>query len=215
MSDRAFVGWLTVATMVGEAAALVLTTAVSAWVSDAVGVPSSGAERAALYSTMIASGAVEGGAIGLGQWMVLRRRVDVAPAAWIGMTAAGMVCGWTIGMILSGVEPDFAPGSGAMVAAAAGNGALLGLLVGGLQALVCRDRVRRAAALVPANVVGWAAGMVVAERTASAIATEASDLAWVMGTAAGGAGVGLCVGLVVGATLAGLTRTRDGHTATA
>jgi hypothetical protein len=191
------------ATMVGEAVALVVTTALGASIAGGVGVPDSGGERATLYLAMVGAAAIEGAMVGAAQWMVARRRLaDLSAAGWIGATSAGIIAGWVTGMVLSSIEPDAQPSSAVLLVLAAGHGALLGLLVGFPQMLALGAAgVVRTRRWLLASAVAWTAGMAVSGVGALLLPTGASDLASVLVTGAAGAVTGLVVGAVTGPVL--------------
>lgn len=76
------------------------------------------------------AGAIAGAAIGLAQWLVLRRAFDVN-LVWIAATAAGLAIGSAVAQTLIGNSMDVAP--------VALRGLVSGAFVGALQWLVLRE----------------------------------------------------------------------------
>jgi hypothetical protein len=95
-------------------------------------------------------GALAGIVIGSGQWLVLRRRLPQA-GWWIAATAAGQAIGLAAGAALVGYGTE--PGELAV------QGAVTGLAIGGLQALVLRRNGTSwywwALAMPPLWALGW------------------------------------------------------------
>jgi hypothetical protein len=101
--------------------------------------------------TALAGGLLAGGVIGAAQWLALRQLVDWP---WIAATSVGMAAGLAAGAALV----DYGIGRGDLVA----MGAVTGLGVGGLQAIVLvRRRIPGAAWWAAANPLAWALGWLV------------------------------------------------------
>jgi hypothetical protein len=99
----------------------------------------------------LAGGLIAGAVIGTAQWLALR---SLVPWIWIGATSVGMAVGLALGAGLV----DYGIGRGDLVI----MGALTGLVVGGLQALVlARLRISGAAWWAMANPAAWAFGWLV------------------------------------------------------
>lgn len=125
---------------------------------------------AALIAIVIST-LVEGTAVGLAQWLVLRRPLPrLRLGAWWAGTAAGALVAWTLGMLpstlmgmaqASGAPVDAAamPGQALTLLLAVGLGAVAGPLLGLGQWWVLRRHVERAWWWIPAQALGWAAGM--------------------------------------------------------
>jgi hypothetical protein len=100
----------------------------------------------------VVGGALAGAVIGGGQWLVLRRLLPGA-AWWIVATAVGQAAGLAVGAALVGYETG--PGDLAV------QGAVTGLAIGALQALVLRrggaNGLWWALAMPPLWAVGWLA----------------------------------------------------------
>jgi len=96
----------------------------------------------------IAAGLITGAIIGAAEWFALRQRVSWL---WIPATTAGMALGLAVGAALV----DYGIGRGDLVV----MGAVTGLGVGGMQALVlARRRIPGAFWWAIANPPGWALG---------------------------------------------------------
>jgi hypothetical protein len=99
----------------------------------------------------LAGGLIAGGVIGAAQWLALRPLVSWI---WIAATSVGMAAGLAIGAAVV----DYGIGRGDLVI----MGALTGVVVGGLQALVlARQRISGAAWWAVANPPAWALGWLV------------------------------------------------------
>lgn len=118
---------------------------------------------------VLGSTILEGTAVGLGQWLVLRSVLPWLKArTWWLATSAGAFVAWVLGMIPSTVMNTTADAGNAPAPEMSdwlvfGMAALMGLVLGpvlGLpQWLVLRRRVAGAGWWVVANAVAWAAGM--------------------------------------------------------
>jgi hypothetical protein len=99
----------------------------------------------------LAGGLIAGAVIGVAQWLALR---PLVPRTWIAATSVGMAAGLALGAAAVG----YGIGRGDLVI----MGALTGVVVGGLQALVlARRRVSGAAWWAVANPPAWALGWLV------------------------------------------------------
>jgi hypothetical protein len=126
------------------------------WLPTFVGFIAGGALATAVsgrldsLSAAVAGGALAGAVIGGGQWLVLRRLLPGA-AWWIAATAVGQAAGLAVGAPLVGYETG--PRDLAV------QGAIAGLAIGALQALVLRRGAANglwwALAMPPLWAVGW------------------------------------------------------------
>ena len=112
---------------------------------------------------LLAAGVIEGGVLGAGQAMVLRRALpQLRPARWIAATAAGALLAYIIGLAPS---TFVAVWSGWPVGLTAPVGIALGVAllctIGVTQWTVLRRLVRRAGRWVVATAVAWLAGLAV------------------------------------------------------
>jgi hypothetical protein len=154
---------------------------------------------------------LEGGLVGMAQWLVLRRaRARLRATAWVGATAAGACVAWTLGMIPSTVmalrdgageaaPPDL--GGAAMIGLAFLMGLAVGPVLGFFQWLALRRHVARAGLWIPANAAAWALGMAIIFAGAGALPARAAatTIAAVMALTflVAGAAVGAVHGLVL------------------
>ncbi len=165
---------------------------------------------------MLAVGTFEGAVIGVAQWWVLRSALpDLAARRWIAATALGAFTAWLLGMIpstivqLIGVENGGGPPEltrGEVTAAAAGLGALLGVVLAVPQWWVLRRVLPRAHWWLPANALAWAAGMPVVFAAAGGMPESASVTVIVLSVLGTIALAGAIVGAVHGAVLVRLLR---------
>jgi hypothetical protein len=113
---------------------------------------------------------LEGSAVGLTQWIVLRRLLpDLPRHAWWLATAIGAGIAWTLGMIPStlfslaeadtGAAPTAEPAAILMYGLAALMGLMLGPVLAMPQWFVLRRFLRRAWVWIPANAAAWGVGM--------------------------------------------------------
>jgi hypothetical protein len=100
----------------------------------------------------LGGGLIAGLGLGAVQWLVLRRRLPGAPL-WIPATGLGLAVGLAAGSSLVGYDTELTD----LVL----QGALSGLGVGALQALVLRRAVRGALVWMLASVPLWALGWAV------------------------------------------------------
>lgn len=118
---------------------------------------------------VVAAGVIEGMIVGVAQWLVLQHLLPHLPLArWVKATAAGAFIAWALGMMPSTLmDMGSAPGSGEMITIpagveyllAAGMGAVLGPILGGVQWWLLREYVQQAWWWIPAHALAWAGGM--------------------------------------------------------
>jgi hypothetical protein len=119
---------------------------------------------------VVASGAVEGLAVGWAQWRVLRRPLPAVPArAWIVATMLGALVAWTLGMLpttlldlgaMGGTAGEATePPTWLQLVLATGMGLVLGPVLAVFQWRVLRRHLLGAGWWIPANALAWAAGM--------------------------------------------------------
>jgi len=105
----------------------------------------------------LAGGAISGIALGIAQWLGIRRS-GLAPEPWVAATAAGMAVGLAVGASVV----DFDTSTGALAA----QGAICGVIVGTAQATILFRRLGSIAWAWPVALAGlWALGWTI---TASA-----------------------------------------------
>ena len=138
---------------------------------------------------VLGSTILEGTAVGLDQWLVLRQLFPkLRWQSWLMATAAGAFVAWTLGMIPStmmnmsessaiagNVDPP-AVSNGVMYMLAAGMGLVLGPILAWPQWLVLRHHLKRAIWWIPANALAWAVGMVIIFVGANSV--PESSLTW-------------------------------------
>lgn len=142
-------------------------------------------------STVLVDGLVIGSAVGIAQWLVLRRWMS--PVGW---WVPLSIVGFGVGKVLAeAVLPNVStlPGYAA-------TGAIIGAAVGVVQWPVLRRHVSSAAWWVPATVVAWVAGW-----SAIAVAEHAVDWPTLAVYAVGGVGAALA-GIVTAIVLIWLMR---------
>jgi len=145
-------------------------------------------------------GALEGIALGLAQWLVLRRYVKHV-GWWILATMIGAIAAWLIGLqvmvilILSFSNRDVVTTSAALLKAVFGLGAWVGAVLGFAQWLVLRTHVRRGALWIVANAFAWGVGLLVVWIGATLV--NPGELRFE--TALVGIATGVTMGVVVGA----------------
>ncbi len=207
-------GRWTMATAAGELASFIVPGLVGAVIFQAVGERPSALVAVGAVLAMAASGSVEGGVLGLAQWLVLRRELPAMPArAWIAATAAAAIVAWAIGTaivvaVVPALRGDGAgqsaadPGAAFQIAAGAGLGLALGAMMGAAQWLVLRQHVMRAGWWVLASALGWAVGMAIAFLGGGALPAGASLVVIGLVIFASGTAMGAAVGAITGVTLA-------------
>jgi hypothetical protein len=142
------------------------------------------------FSTFFVDGLVIGSAIGIGQALVLRKRIAKA-VPWILLS----IIGFGIGKFFSDMVGQSLTGPVGMAV----GGALIGLLVGVTQSVALAERFQNAWWWIAANTLAWAAGWIViglAEASVDSIA-----MLYLVGSS--GAAV---VGVITAIALIGLTR---------
>jgi len=183
-----------------------------------VGITSPG--KGALVLAMDAGAALSvfGAAVGLAQWLALRRDVERvawwAPATAAGWAAGGLVAGGLSGAIggaVTDVGGDI--GTWGFVFAAVVGVAAIALLPGALQALVLgRDAHSWARASAAGLVAGWAVAAPVILFTGNVLGLGLpSGAAW----AIGGLPMGLLGGAITGTSLVRLVAARQGDSGAA
>jgi len=143
--------------------------------------------------TTFVDGLIIGSAVGIAQWLVLRRRF--APIGW-----------WVVFSIVGfGVGKAIADAATPGIAATVGyglSGAVIGVSVGIAQWLVLQRHLPRAGWWVPANVAAWAVGWTVISFAEDAVGWPILTV-YVVGT------IGAAVaGIITGIALVWLSRPR-------
>ena len=186
------------ACVLGEAVGLTASGMVGAVLVPLLAEGPAGGGTLVLEAMMVLAGALEGTCVGVAQWLVLRRRLPIAPGRWVAATAGGFATGWLAGGLIATLEPQMAapPGPSTVIIVGAFSGLCLGAVVGLLQALVLRGLARPVLPWMLANAAAWASGMVVAYVGASSLGPGAYTLGHLGLAAVTGGLVGLVVGLI-------------------
>ncbi|NBC09753.1 MAG: hypothetical protein GVY26_21380 [Bacteroidetes bacterium] len=155
---------------------------------------------------MALAGVAEGSALAYFQYRMIEKVFpQVAWKQWLAYTVAAALVGWIVGILPSqfltgGLEADAFQSPEPLVyySLAALMGLLLGALFGYFQWLPIKGMRKNALLWVPANALGWAAGMVFIFMGASLPGESASWPLVLLYGAIGGALGGLSVGGVTG-----------------
>lgn len=188
-----------VANVVGEIVGFGLAALVGAALLAPIGTATGPAATGLMLLGVAAIGGLEGSAVGMAQWYVLRAALPgLRRRAWLAATICGAVVAWAAGMAIGPMLGDDAAASPLMsLIGAAAIGIVAGVLLSAAQWLVLRQFVSRAGWWVLAHALAWAVGMIVAFVGMSAIGTDTPmrDVA----------AVGAITGLAMGALVAALT----------
>ena len=154
------------------------------------------------FAAVASLGAVAGAVLGAVRWIVLRRRVANA-WPWVLSSSVAWAAAMAIGVAI-GKSVEFAPDDllltfgfgGVVMGAVVVMGALVGLLLGGLQWLTLRAEVPGAGWWVVACGVGWAVGGLVA--AGLVLTVEEGGGLFLLGV---GAAIGSVAGAITGVTV--------------
>jgi hypothetical protein len=198
------------ANLIGEFVGLGVAGALGAAVTLAFGNVTGISTLIMMALALIVAATVEGAAVGLAQWWVLRHYLPALTwRAWVLATTLGAIAAWVIGMLLGAAGGDFF-GSGESAAAlvvGAALGPVVGALLGLFQWLALRRYVQNAVWWVLANAAAWTAGMAVIF-VATSIVQEDTPVAAVAATwAVSGILAGVVVATIHGLVLVRLLRT--------
>jgi hypothetical protein len=159
-------------------------------------------------------GALQGAALGVAQWLVLRRYVKHV-GWWIGATALGAIAAWLIGLQVSVIliliffnGSMFIKTSAALLTAVFLLGAWVGTVLGVAQWLVLRTHVRNGALWIVVNALAWGIGLLVALMGATLVKPGGFTLDTALVGIATGATTGVVVGATTGAVLVRLLKPR-------
>lgn len=165
---------------------------------------------------VLGSTLLEGTAVGVLQWYVLRRALPkLTLVSWWSATALGAFIAWSLGMIPSTMinmaSTDAAPppaemSDALMYTLAAVMGLVLGPVLGLPQWLVLRRHVAHAGLWIAANAVAWCWGMVVIFMVVSLVPAAGITAATVLIVLGGLALAGAIVGAIHGVVLAKLVK---------
>lgn len=130
-------------------------------VPAAVGALTASARPALALPALLAAGAIEGGLLGLGQALVLRRALPaLRRRRWVIATATAAVLAYAIGLAPSTFATSIGTWPVALaVAAAAVLGSALLASIGTAQWLVLRDHVPRARRWIATTAAAWLVGL--------------------------------------------------------
>jgi hypothetical protein len=130
-----------------------------------------------LASLLFAAVLFEGLCVGVAQWWVLRERLELKAASWIGMTVLGGAVAWLIGMVAGSTltfESNTTVVSEPSLVFTLLLAGLMGLGLGGLlgtaQWVVLRRYVERGVWWIAANGLAWAVGMTIIFATTDVLA---------------------------------------------
>lgn len=195
----------------GEVIGITAAAAIAVGGRVLLGEPHDAATAAVVVAAAVAGGVVEGLAVGLLQWRVLRRVVPAITArAWAGVTVAVAATFWFLGTLpstivgLGAASTTAAQSTGAeppvilVVAGGVAGGAVAGAAFGLAQWAVLRRHARPAGGWIWTNALGWAAalGWIM---LAATLPTESTPLPVVVaGGALGGLAAGISVGIATG-----------------
>lgn len=198
--------WWVFATVIGIFIGIAIVAAASV-IAEELGI----VNAAALLHIV---GALEGTALGLMQWLVLRRYIRRIHW-WIIATAIGAIVAWLIGLkvivvlifiFLDGgtVEP-FSPG---LLKAVFWLGAWVGTVLGLAQWLVIRTHVRKGFLWVFANALAWGLGLLTVFTGANFITPGEFTLETTFIRLVTGATTGVVIGAITGIGLVWLLKPR-------
>jgi hypothetical protein len=198
-------GWV-LATVVGGLVGMVIVVIVSAIASQL--------EAVSTVALLHVVGGLEGAALGLAQWLVLRRYVKRL-GWWIVATMVGAIAAWLIGLkvsvmlILIFFDSTLSVTlSAALLKAIFLLGAWVGAVLGLTQWLVLRTHVRHGVLWIVANAVAWGLGLVVALIGATFVKPGKFGLETALIGATTGTVIGAVIGAVTGVALVWLLKPR-------
>jgi hypothetical protein len=204
-----WIGACALAELVGIASVAAIAIITGSW-----GPPATWSARLGVWLAFAWAGSVEGLALGMLQHRLLRERLPLlSHDAWVGVTAAVAVLGWSIGMAIptflgTPQEPANAvePGLGQILVMAAGIGAVSGALFGAAQGWVLRLAAEGAwRRWIAIHVPAWALAMPAIFAGASIPDAGWPSWAILLSGAAGGLLGGALLGAVTGFAARSLT----------
>lgn len=198
--------WWVLATVVGIFMGIAIVAAASVAVK-ALGI----VNTAALLHIV---GALEGAALGLAQWLVLRRYIKRI-YGWIIATAIGAIAAWLIGLkaivvlilifLDGGTVRSFSPG---LLPTVFWVGAWVGTLLGLAQWFVIRTHVRQGFLWVLVNALAWGLGLLTVFTGANFVQPGEFTLETVFVGLVAGATTGAVIGATTGIGLVWLLKPR-------
>lgn len=160
---------------------------------------------------MTATGVLEGGLVGLAQWIVLRQIFPgITRRAWVWATILGALIAWLLASFSMSMadfsqpaDPGLAsqPSQALVLIVAAGMGLGAGLVLSAAQWRVLRKQVYKAWLWLPANALAWAAGMPLIFAAVDLAEQAAATISIILVMAAGISLAGAIVGAIHGICL--------------
>jgi hypothetical protein len=157
------------ANAIGELLGLGLTFAVGYALMALLGEPSSLAGKLGQFLLMTATGVIEGGIVGGAQWWAMAPSFpSLTRRAWLLATIIGALVAWFFGSLpfslidisaQAGGQPVQEPPLALLLLAAAGVGAVAGVILSFFQWRTLRKVASNAWIWMPANALAWALGM--------------------------------------------------------
>lgn len=203
--------WLrwVVANTFGEIVGFGLAGALMVFVGDAIAAQDGLAQIVWGGMAVVAIGTLEGTAVGLAQWSVLRRTfASLTAPAWLAATIGGAIVAWGGGMLVGTLAGDALASSDVdmPVPAAFAIGAIAGTILAGPQWLALTRAAVHAPWWIPAHAFAWSAGMVVAFAGVAALPSSSAAMFTVIAMAGTGIGMGGLVAAVTGLALVDAAR---------
>jgi hypothetical protein len=201
LSLARWAGLCALAETIGMTAAAAAATASQ----SLIGEPATGREAVAVLSLVVAGGLVEGVSLGTLQSAGLRRVLPgLNRRRWVLVTTAVAGVGWAAGSapsVLSDHADTASPPLLFMLTGALALGALMGALLGAVQARGLRGLVRNSSRWVLANAAAWAPAMAIIFLGAGTPGDDWPTIAVLAMGAVTGAAAGAVLGLVTGSVL--------------
>lgn len=157
----------------------------------------------ALLVILLFAGGAHGAVMGLGQAMLLRRRIHAPMAPWVLASALGAGLACALGGVANLVSQEPWDPSERTTAIFLGGMALGGVL-GLAQWLVLKRQVADSTAWIPANSLAWIAAMGLGVRALDALGPNASDLDMAVAVLLGTVLPGVVAGAITGVTMLAL-----------
>ncbi len=129
------------------------------------------------------------------------KSADITMVGWSMATGWAFACGWVMAAASSPAQADMPLTSGWVLLLAAINGLLLGATVGGVQAYVLRQRMKKPLRWVWANMVAWPLSLVGLKICQELVPVGAGGVHWVLATGISGLISGFIVGAITGPLL--------------
>lgn len=201
--------WI-VANVVGEIVGFGLAGAIMMGIGDRMVLENGDVQIALAAVVLVAMGLVEGTAVALAQFTVLGHTFPgLTRTAWLIATVAGAILAWACGMAIGQVAGDAMTSEmDVPIAGAIFIGALAGAILAGPQWLALRRAHVEAPWWIPAHVVAWSAGMVVAFAGVSAAPASEDLMLTMLVMAVTGLGMGGLVAAITGLALVDAARVR-------